>query len=291
MDCPGRLIICQRAEPVGRRGYFQLWLCGCLFWLVSLHSVRLAFWVLYAGWIALALYLAVYIPLWIGVTRLMVHRWRVPLSIAAPVAWTGIELFRSQFLTGYSANTLGHSQAWQPVLIQFADTLGHGGISFIMMTFAALITDLGTRLWQRRTQSGAGSLAQADSEAELAATAISVAKGSIVFSALSAVALLVVVVIYGVWRLREADNLYADQSPLLRCLLLQENTPTIFEMNPNADGSEERTRTAGLVTPIYVVRLPRKRESWTWSYGLNLALLHSSPIPSWTTIPNNCPIG
>ena len=240
----GWLIICHRTEPLGRRGYFQLWLSGCLFWLVSLHSVRLAFWVLYVGWVALALYLAVYIPLWIGVTRLMIHRWRVPLVIAAPVSWTGFELFRSQFLTGYSANTLGHSQAWQPVLIQIADTLGHGGISFIMMTFAALVTDLGTRLWQRRAQASASSVPQGDSSADPSMSIRTVAKGSIVVPALSAVALLAVVVIYGVWRLREADKLYAERSPLLRCLLLQENTPTIFEMNPNAAEYEERTRTA-----------------------------------------------
>ena len=85
----GWLLICQRKLPVGRKGYFQLWLCGCLFWLVSLHSVRLAFWVLHFGWIALSCYLAVYLPLIVAVPRTVVQRWGVPWIVAAPVTWTG----------------------------------------------------------------------------------------------------------------------------------------------------------------------------------------------------------
>jgi apolipoprotein N-acyltransferase len=37
---------------------------------------------------------------------------------------------------------------------------------------------------------------------------------------------------YGQWRLSQADRIYASSEPLLRVLLVQENTPTIFEINP-----------------------------------------------------------
>jgi len=37
---------------------------------------------------------------------------------------------------------------------------------------------------------------------------------------------------YGVWKLSQADALTSSREPLLRALLVQENTPTIFEYNP-----------------------------------------------------------
>ena len=125
-----------RLLPPSRRDYFVLWLSGLLFWLVTVHSVRLAFWALYVGWILMACYLACYIPLFVGITRRLIDRWRWPLWLAAPVSWTGGEWIRGHLFSGYAANTLAHSQAFQPLLIQPVDQLGTGGLGFLMMLFA-----------------------------------------------------------------------------------------------------------------------------------------------------------
>jgi len=212
----GWLVVCQRAAPVGRSGYWALWISGCLFWLVTLHSVRLAFWALYAGWIAMSFYLALYLPIFVATTRVMVHGWRFPLVLAAPITWTGLEMIRSYLMTGYAANTLAHSQAFQPMVIQVVDQLGTGGLGFlIMMLSAALLKSL------LRINSGR--------------------KVHALVPAATAVLVAVTVAGYGRWRLNQADRLAAQETPLLRCLLLQENTPSIFEMSPNLEEYFERT--------------------------------------------------
>lgn len=212
----GWLVVCQRSAPVGRSGYWALWISGCMFWLVTLHSVRLAFWALYAGWIAMSLYLAVYIPLFVATTRVMLHRWRLPLILAAPISWTGLEMIRSYLLTGYAANTLAHSQAFRPTVIQIVDQVGTGGLSFLMVMFAAAVWKAYQRIRGAR-------------------------RSHALVPAATAMLILIVVGGYGRWRLNQADQMLAGASPMLRCLLLQENTPSIFEMSPNLDEYFERT--------------------------------------------------
>ena len=40
----GWLLLVDRSQSPGRRGYFTLWLCGCVFWLRILQGIRLAVW-------------------------------------------------------------------------------------------------------------------------------------------------------------------------------------------------------------------------------------------------------
>ncbi|MEZ6133899.1 MAG: apolipoprotein N-acyltransferase [Pirellulaceae bacterium] len=204
----GWLLIAHRKQPVGRAGYVSLWLSGCVFWLLILHGIRLAFWPLYFGWILLSLYLAVYVPLFVGITRSLHHRLRWPLVLAAPVAWVGMELARSYLLTGFAGNTLAHSQAHWPMVIQLADQLGTGGIGFVMIVVCCAILQLG--------------LARSSSLAWRPALASTTTACVLVSSLLG----------YGWWKLREWDRLIANRPPLLRALLVQENTPTIFEYDP-----------------------------------------------------------
>ena len=68
--------------------------------MAVLHFLRLPHWATSFGWVALSLYFAFYLPLFVGLSRVAVHRLRVPVILAAPVVWTGLELARAHLLTG-----------------------------------------------------------------------------------------------------------------------------------------------------------------------------------------------
>lgn len=206
----GWLQIAMRTAPLTRRDLFWLWISGALFWLVTLQGIRLAYWPLYFGWIALSLYLAVYTPLFVLTTRLLMRR-GASLVLAAPLTWVGLEYIRSYMLSGYCANMLGHSQARFPIAIQLADQLGVYGVSACLMTVACCIILIANR----------------------ARTKTERPNRSIIYAGIIA-CILCGQLGYGWWRLRQADEL-AQQEPLLRVGLIQENTPTMFDM-PNDEG-------------------------------------------------------
>ena len=202
----GWLVAVEREASPGRRGYMWLYLSGFLFWLLNLQGIRLAFWALIFGWIALSVYLAIYIPLFVGITRTLRHKWRWPLVLAAPVVWVGLEVARCFIITGYAANQLGHSQAHLPIMIQIADQFGGYGVSFVIVAVSVAIMQLWNGFRQSKPQ---------------------VALVPTVFASV----LLLCTVVYGWWRLQQADQLAANSKPLLKVVLLQENTPTIFDSN------------------------------------------------------------
>ena len=131
------LLLIRRGELPGRRPYRALWLAGFVFWLAALHWLRLPFWATGFGWVALAAYLAFYLPVFIGLTRVAVHRGRIPLILAAPVVWTGLELARAHLLTGFPMACLGHTQYRWIELIQVSDLAGAYAVSFVVMFVAA----------------------------------------------------------------------------------------------------------------------------------------------------------
>ena len=223
----GWLWIVDREAAPRRAGYVWLWLAGCLFWLAILQGIRLAFWPLIFGWIALSMYLAVYLPLFIGVARILRHRWRWSLCWAAPVAWTGMELIRSYMLTGYAANTLAHTQYRNPTVIQLADQLGGYAVGFVMVAVCALLLRL-SQHWLARASARTDAVA---SNASLTATATATSMRASKWDIMMPASLLAVLLGYGVWRLGEGDRLAADQAPLLRVALIQENTPSMFDAN------------------------------------------------------------
>ena len=115
-----------------------------------LHFLRFPHPATSIGWVALSAYLGCYIPVFVGLVRVAVHRWRVSLVIAAPVVWTGLELARGHLLSGFTMASLGHTQAgWLP-LVQVADLAGAYGVGFVVMCGAAAIARMIVWDGQRR---------------------------------------------------------------------------------------------------------------------------------------------
>jgi apolipoprotein N-acyltransferase len=135
------LLLARLERLPGRRPYRALWLAGAAYWLASIQWIRLPHWGNHFALFLLAGYLGVYLPAFVGLTRVAVHRLRVPLWIAGPVAWTGLEWVRSRLLTGFLMASLAHTQIEHPTLLQIADVLGEYGVTFLIMLVAACIAE------------------------------------------------------------------------------------------------------------------------------------------------------
>jgi apolipoprotein N-acyltransferase len=133
------VLLIRREKLDGPRPYFILWLAGFAFWLAVLHWLRLPYWATGFGWVALAFYFAFYLPVFIGLNRTAVHQLRVPVILAAPIVWTGLELARAHLLTGMSMASLAHTQYRWVGLIQISDLAGAYGVSFVVMFVAACL--------------------------------------------------------------------------------------------------------------------------------------------------------
>lgn len=133
------LLLIRREALPGRRPYVVLSLVGFLFWMAALHWLRLPHPATSIGWIALSGYLALHLPVFVGLTRIAVHRFRVSVVVAAPIVWTGLELARAHLLTGFTMASLGHTQYHWIGLIQMSDITGAYGVSFVVMAVAACL--------------------------------------------------------------------------------------------------------------------------------------------------------
>jgi apolipoprotein N-acyltransferase len=131
------VLLIRRRELAGWRPYVMLTLVGFFFWMATLHWLRLPHWATSIGWVALSFYFAFYLPVFVGLSRVAVHRMRVPVILAAPIVWTGLELARGHLLTGMTMASLGHTQYRWIELIQLSDLAGAYGVSFVVMFVAA----------------------------------------------------------------------------------------------------------------------------------------------------------
>jgi len=178
--------------------------------MIMLYGIRLAHPALNLGWVAMSAYLAVYPLLFIGLTRVALHRLRLSVVLAAPIVWTGMELARGHAITGFSMALLGHTQVRWTTLIQISDIFGAYGVSFVVMLVAASV---------------ARSLPM--SEGLLANTA----RRFTLWPLLTAAILLVAVLGYGGYRSRESDASQASD-PVLRVALVQCSFDTSYEYDP-----------------------------------------------------------
>ncbi len=179
-----------------------MYLVGVLSWAATMYGIGLAHWSAWFGLAALSLYLGVYLPLFIGLTRVLTHRLRWPLLLAAPIVWTGLELARGHLITGFSMALLAHTQVdWTP-LIQIADLAGGYTLSFLMVFTAAGVAIA----WRERSKRRVAAF-------HLAAAAL------LLFAALG----------YGSWRLGQQ---HPENGRSINAALLQEVVDTEFSSDP-----------------------------------------------------------
>jgi apolipoprotein N-acyltransferase len=112
---------------------------------------------MYLAMIACAFYFALYFPAFLLLCRGAVHRLRVPLVLAAPTIWVGLEYLRAYLFTGASWYYIGHTQYRWLELIQISDLVGAYGVSFVVMSASAALANVVPIGWLSRSSDGAAS--------------------------------------------------------------------------------------------------------------------------------------
>src|SRR5262245_62109082 len=101
--------------------YFGAWAGGLLFWVLAIEWVRLTDVDAWFAWLVMALALSFWWPAFLLICRLGVLRLGLPLMVAAPVVWVGLEFSRAHIFTGFPWYYLAHSQHEMLPLIQISD--------------------------------------------------------------------------------------------------------------------------------------------------------------------------
>ena len=114
------------------KAYLGAWLGGLVFWLLALQWLTL----LDVGGLTgvgrhVAALLRVVAALPVCRARSPFIRLRIPLMMAAPIIWVGLEYGRAYFLSGFPWYYLAHSQFRHLYLIQIADFASSLGISLL----------------------------------------------------------------------------------------------------------------------------------------------------------------
>ncbi|MEX2286594.1 MAG: apolipoprotein N-acyltransferase [Planctomycetaceae bacterium] len=144
------LILLVRLEQRTYWMYGAIYTTSLINMLATLQWMRLGHQTMYPAWVALSIYVAMYLPVFVLLAHTAVHRFRVPLTLAVPVVWVGLEFVRAHLLTGFSWYYLAHTQYRWIELIQISDITGAYGVSFLVaMTSAALAGFLPKSLFAR----------------------------------------------------------------------------------------------------------------------------------------------
>ena len=221
-----------------------LWAGGFCHWLAAIHWLRLPHPATSIGWVALSAYLACYVPLFVLVARRLVHGWRWPLVVAAPLAWMACEQLRGQVLGGFTFAQLGHTQWRWTSLIQLADCLGAVGVGGVVMTVAAALAEVRAALGRRERV------------------------GAAVRAAVAAVVTLALVSGYGAWRIAGEPR---DDGPPLDVLLVQGSIDTELKHDPAAAGDVARHYDELTTTGLAAGATPPDLIVWPetmWRWGL-----------------------
>ncbi len=87
----------------------------------------------------MSIYMAAYFPVFVAAARIAVHRYSVPLVLAVPLTWVGLEYLRAHLMTGFAWYVLGHAQYRLIELIQVSDLVGAYGVSFVIAMMSAAL--------------------------------------------------------------------------------------------------------------------------------------------------------
>jgi apolipoprotein N-acyltransferase len=136
------LILLIRIPIKTRWMYTAVYGGGLTFSVLALQWMRLASAPMYVAWLLLAVCVAIYLPVFVAVSRIAVHRFGVPLTLAVPVVWVGLEYCRAHLLTGFSWYYLGHTQYRWVEMIQISDLVGAYGVSFVVAMLSACVAGL-----------------------------------------------------------------------------------------------------------------------------------------------------
>lgn len=134
--------------------YTGAWLGGLAFWVCAIQWVRLCDPSSWVGWLLMALALSWFWPAFVFVTRWSVRRLRLPLMLAAPIVWVGLEHLRAHYMSGFPWYNLAHSQHAVLPLIQVSDVTGALGVSFLVALVNAWVVELLTQPLVRPTERG-----------------------------------------------------------------------------------------------------------------------------------------
>lgn len=126
------LLLLVRVEQRTRWMYLAVYAGSVVGQLATLQWMRLGDPSMYIAWVALSVYVALYAVAFVGISRVAVHRWKMPLVATSAVVWTGLEYVRAHMLTGFAWYFLGHSQYRWLELIQISDLVGAYGVSFVI---------------------------------------------------------------------------------------------------------------------------------------------------------------
>ena len=218
--CLTPLLLLARIERPVRKMYLAVYGGGLLFWIGALQWMRLGDATMYPAWFALSGYLAIYFPIFLGLTRVAVWRLKAPLTLAAPIIWVGLEMLRGYLMTGFSWYFLAHSQHRWIDLIQISDLVGAYGVSFIVAMHAACIAELLPNSFITRLKL----FPQSITETSLSTPS---SRGKIV-RAVSCLSLLAAALIYGGLR---RTGIEFEAGP--RVALVQGNFPSSVKHDPN----------------------------------------------------------
>jgi apolipoprotein N-acyltransferase len=216
------ILIVTTQRRLTRREYLGIWAAGFCYWLISLQGLRHANPALYVPWVALAGYLAIYPLMFVVVCRQLLVR-RVPIWLAAPVAWVGQEWMRNYLLTGISAAMLGHTMADVPIMIQIADMFGSYGVSLVVVS----INVAAFQLWVlARRRWGASVLLQQDDDQNGLGIRGAVSRPSLIASLVVSIVLLSATLLYGYVRLQQPLD-----RPLATFALIQRSEPVEYSQD------------------------------------------------------------
>lgn len=251
------LLVVRMPRPT-RKMYLYTALGGWLFALMTLQWMRLGDPSMYLAWGALAFYVGLYFPVFVGLTRVAVHRAGLPLVVSAPLVWVGLEFVRAYVMTGFSWYYLGHSQYRWTSLLQISDLVGAYGVSFLVMMGNACIAELiPAGLFQKVRL-----LPQASS-VETVLLNQPLRHRSIVVTA--TVLSLVATLVYGSWRRSQADF-----QPGPRVGLVQGNFPSSVKHDDDQTVKIWRTHQAltGLATRHQAEVIVWPESMFRWPYPI-----------------------